>query len=89
MSAKGLFITGFTAEEVRAIQSKAKALLLEGKTIMGWNDGGGTSVSKQLVMPIADILEECAYALRRLEPDIYGDRTPAPPCSFVSYRLPQ
>ncbi len=33
--AKGLFIVGFTVEEVLAIQAKAKKLLLEGKTIMG------------------------------------------------------
>ena len=31
--AKGLFIVGFTVEEVLAIQAKAKKLLLEGKTV--------------------------------------------------------
>ncbi len=87
MSAKGLFITGFTAEEVRAIQSKAKALLLEGKTIMSWSDSG-TSVGKQFTMPVADILAECAYALRRLDPATYGgmSKTTAP-TSFVASRL--
>lgn len=85
--AKGVFITGFTAEEVKGIQAKAKALLMEGKTIMSWTDGGGTSVTKQLVMPVAEVLEECAYALRRLEP---ANTTGAalPPGSFVSYRFP-
>ena len=43
--ARGLFITGFTIGEVLAIQARAKALLLEGKTIMKWNDAA-TSVSK-------------------------------------------
>lgn len=80
---------GFTADEVKAIQAKAKALLLEGKTIMSWNDGGGTSVTKQMVMPVAEVLEECAYALKRLEPT--SSSTPGEhhaPGSFVSYRLP-
>ena len=43
--ARGLFITGFTIAEVVAIQARAKALLLEGKTIMNWDDAE-TSVSK-------------------------------------------
>lgn len=85
--AKGIFITGFTVEEVKAIQAKAKALLMEGKTIMSWTDGGGTSVTKQLVMPVAEVLEECAYALRRLETANTTGATSAPG-SFVSYRLP-
>lgn len=88
MAAKGLFVLGFTLDEVKAIQSKAKAYLLEGKTIMSWNDGGGTSVSKQFVLPIADVLEECAYALTRMETS--GNRTMQenPPGSYVAYRLP-
>lgn len=89
MAAKGLFVRGFTADEVKAIQAKAKALLLEGKTIMSWNDGGGASVTKQMVMPVAEVLEECAYALKRLEPS--SSSTPGEntaPGSFVSYRLP-
>lgn len=85
--AKGIFITGFTVEEVKAIQAKAKALLMEGKTIMSWTDGGGTSVTKQLVMPVAEVLEECAYALRRLETVNTTGATSAPG-SFVSYRFP-
>ena len=85
--AKGLFIVGFTKEEVLAIQAKAKALLLEGKTIMSWSDGGGTSVSKQQVMPVAEVLEECAYALRKLDPATYAKR-PAAPGSYVPHRLP-
>ena len=49
--ARGLFITGFTVAEVLAIQRRAKELLLEGKTIMNWNDAE-TSVSKQFTMPV-------------------------------------
>jgi hypothetical protein len=44
--ARGLFITGFTIAEVLAIQQRANAWLLEGKTIMNWNDAD-TSVAKQ------------------------------------------
>ena len=67
----GLFITGFTVEEVLAIQARAKALLLEGKTIMSWSDNG-TSTSKQFTMPPKEVLAECAYALRKLDPYTYG-----------------
>ena len=80
--ARGLFITGFTVAEVLAIQAKAKALILEGKTIMNWNDAE-TSASKQFTMPPADVLEECAYALKVLDPATYGRKRVAG-ASFVS-----
>jgi len=69
--ARGLFITGFTVAEVLGIQRRAKELLLEGKTVMNWNDAE-TSVSKQFVMPVDQVLEECAHALRILDPATYG-----------------
>lgn len=69
--ARGLFVVGFTVEEVLSIQARAKALVLEGKTIMNWNDAD-TSASKQFTMPVADVLDECAHALRALDPDTYG-----------------
>lgn len=69
--ARGLFITGFTVTEVLAIQRRAKDLLLEGKTIMNWSDAE-TSASKQLVMEVDQVLEECAHALRVLDPDTFG-----------------
>jgi hypothetical protein len=69
--ARGLFITGFTVAEVLAIQNRAKALLMEGKTIMNWNDAE-TSVAKQFTMPVAEVLDECACALRVLDPATYG-----------------
>lgn len=75
MSVTGLFTKGFTRKEVKAIQNKAKEALLEGKTIMSWNDGGGTSVTKQFAMPVADVLAECAYALRRLGPKAADNAT--------------
>lgn len=72
--AKGLFVTGFTVPEVLAIQAKAKALILEGKTIMNYTDSG-TSVGKQFAMNPADVLDECAYALKKLDPATYGKRS--------------
>ena len=60
--AQGLFTTGFTRPEVVAIQTKAKTMLIEGKTVMSWNDGG-TSATKQFVLPIREVLEECKFAL--------------------------
>lgn len=87
MSAKGLFIKGFTETEVKQIQATAKKLLMEGKTIMSWNDGS-TSVSKQLTMPIADILEECAYALGYFERAADGESSSCSSLSRTPYRLP-
>ena len=69
--ARGLFITGFTVSEVLAIQRRAKDLLLEGKTIMNWNDAD-TSAAKQFVMPVDQVLDECGHALRVLDPATYG-----------------
>jgi hypothetical protein len=83
--ARGLFITGFTVAEVLAIQQKAKQLLLEGKTIMNWNDAE-TSVSKQFTMSIDQVLEECGYALRVLDPATYG-RPKSGGVSFISGHL--
>ena len=69
--ARGLFITGFTISEVLAIQQRAKEFLIEGKTLMTWNEAG-SSATKQFTMPIDQVLEECAYALRILDPATYG-----------------
>ena len=83
--ARGLFITGFTISEVLAIQSRAKEFLIEGKTLMTWNEAG-SSATKQFTMPIDQVLEECAHALRILDPATYGrHRTVA--ASFISGHL--
>jgi len=71
--AQGLFVIGFSIEEVRAIQAKAKQLLLEGKTIMSWNDSG-SSVTKEFALTVKETLDECAHALRILDPATYGPR---------------
>ncbi|XHR30899.1 MAG: hypothetical protein ACFUZC_10105 [Chthoniobacteraceae bacterium] len=71
--AQGLFITGFSVAEVLQIQARAKELLVEGKTVMSWGDSGST-VTKQFPMTVKEVLEECAYALRVLDPATYGPR---------------
>lgn len=78
--ARGLFITGFTVAEVLAIQQRAKDLLLEGKTIMNWSDAE-TSASKQFTLPVDQVLDECAHALRVLDPEAFGK----PRIAFTSF----
>ena len=85
--ARGLFITGFTVAEVLAIQRRAKELLLEGKTILNWNDAD-TSVSKQFVLPVDQVLDECGHALRILDPATYG-RPRIAVTSFIDGYLPK
>ena len=85
--ARGLFITGFNVAEVLAIQQRAKEMLLEGKTILNWNDAD-TSVSKQFVLPVDMVLEECAHALRILDPGTYGKPRIAV-TSFIDGYLPK
>jgi hypothetical protein len=85
--ARGLFITGFTVAEVLAIQRRAKELLLEGKTILNWNDAD-TSVSKQFVLPVDQVLDECGHALRVLDPSTYGKPRIAV-TSFIDGYLPK
>ena len=85
--ARGLFITGFNVSEVLAIQRRAKEMLLEGKTILNWNDAD-TSVSKQFVLPVDMVLEECAHALRILDPATYG-RPRIAVTSFIDGYLPK
>ena len=85
--ARGLFITGFNVSEVLAIQRRAKEMLLEGKTILNWNDAD-TSVSKQFVLPVDMVLEECAHALHILDPATYG-RPRIAVTSFIDGYLPK
>ena len=54
---------------------------------MTWNEAG-SSATKQFTMPIDQVLEECAHALRILDPATYGKpRTVA--VSQVSGYLPK
>lgn len=71
--AQGLFTVGFSVAEVLQIQTKAKQMLLEGKTLMSWGDSG-SSASKQFPMTVRETLDECAHALRVLDPTSYRPR---------------
>lgn len=71
--AQGLFTVGFTVAEILRIQEKAKELLLEGKTLMSWSDSG-SNATKQFPMTVKETLEECAHALRVLDPATFGRR---------------
>ena len=69
----GIFI-GLSESDILAIRDKAVAMLKEGKTIMSYSDSG-SSVSKQFVMPVREVLQECSMALQNLDPATYGSRT--------------
>lgn len=66
-------MVGWTKQEVLDVLTRAKALLKEGKTVMTYT-ATGTSVGKQFTMPVADVVEECGYALQVLDPDSYPKR---------------
>ena len=71
--AQGLFIVGFAVAEILQIQAKAKEMLIEGKTLMSWGESGSMA-TKQFPMTVKETLDECAYALRVLDPATYGPR---------------
>lgn len=68
--AEGLFLD-FTETEVVSILNKAKTLVTEGKTMMSYGVGG-RNAAKQFTLPIAKVLRECRFALKRKNPDTYG-----------------
>lgn len=82
--AQGLFITGFTVAEVLQILENHKKILFEVKTVKSWTDGG-TMVSKEFGIPILEVLKECKYALRVLDPATYGPRRNVAQSSVVGY----
>jgi hypothetical protein len=84
--AQGLFTVGFTVAEVLRIQAKAKEMLLEGKTLMSWAESGSTA-TKQFPMTVKETLEECAHALRALDPATY--RPPRRVCQSSIGFLPK
>jgi hypothetical protein len=74
MAASGIFI-GLSESDILAIRDKAVSMLKEGKTIMTYSAGDGSSVTKQMVMPVKEVLAECKMALQNLDPQTYGKRT--------------
>lgn len=72
--AQGLFVVGFTVQEVLAILAVAKANLLNKVTQTSWTIGESSSGSV-VSMATKEVLEECAYALQQLDPATYGKIT--------------
>lgn len=71
--AKGIFTVNFTVEEILAIHASAKAQVTAGERIMSWGDSG-VSVTKDFPTNPMEVLAECNYALRLLEPATYKRR---------------
>ncbi|PTY03331.1 hypothetical protein DB346_05475 [Verrucomicrobia bacterium LW23] len=84
MASQGIFTVGFTISEILQIQQQAKKMLLEGKTVMSWTDTG-TTTTKQFPMTVREVLEECAYALRKLQPAAYPSAPVAASSSVCGY----
>ena len=84
--AQGLFTVGFTVAEIVSIQSRAKQMLLEGKTLMSWGESGSTA-TKEFPMTVKETLVECAHALRALDPQTY--RAPRRVCQSSIGFLPK
>jgi len=80
--ASGIF-ADFTAAQVLEIRTQARALVTEGKTLMTWSSGN-TATGKQFAMPVKEVLEECRYALRKIDPDTYGAHVTRAVCNFNS-----
>jgi hypothetical protein len=59
-------------DTILAIQAEAVSLVLQGKTVMQWS-GEGTEATKKFAMNPVDVLEECNFSLKQLNPDTYGN----------------
>ena len=70
MRAEGLFLN-FTTSEITTIQTKAKTLLTDGKTLMSYGIGG-RNATKAFTLPIDQVLRECIFALKKKDPSTYG-----------------
>jgi hypothetical protein len=84
MTAKGIFTVGFTISEVLQIQQQAKKILLKSKTVMSWT-AIGTATTKQFALAVREVLDGCAYALRKLQPAAYPSPAVATSTSVCGY----
>lgn len=66
----GIFV-GLDKKDILLIQKRAIEFFMEGKTTMNYADAG-TSVSKQFSMPPDQVMDECNYALRRIDGRVRG-----------------
>lgn len=66
----GIFV-GLDKKDILTIQKRAIEFFMEGKTTMNYSDAG-TSVSKQFTMSPDQVMDECNYALRRIDGRVRG-----------------
>jgi hypothetical protein len=83
MSAKGLFLIGWSQQDILDVINSAKTSIKQGKTIMSYGEGS-TNVSKQFALPPDEALIEAQYALQTLWPATYGN--PIPQWTKGNYR---
>lgn len=69
--ASGIFTIGFTEQDILDIIQKAKTFMKQGKVTMSYGDSG-SSASKQFTLPIDQVLIECQYALKKINPTVYN-----------------
>jgi hypothetical protein len=67
----GIFAIGFTEQDVLDIIAKAKTYIKQGKVTMSYGDSG-SSASKQFTLPIDQVLMECQFALKKINPTVYN-----------------
>lgn len=60
-----------TEDQILALYNVAFNLLLEGKTYVSF-EGQGTGFVSKFPIPVETMLSECRYALRQLNPSVYG-----------------
>jgi len=63
----------WTIEEVQELLDKAKADLLDGKSITSWNSLGTSATMTTVLSPIR-MIEECTKFLQAVDPATYGSR---------------
>ena len=67
-----LFVdAGLTEQEILDIKATALANITSGKVLVSWG-AAGNSVGKTLAGTPASILQAVGFALRKINPDIYG-----------------
>lgn len=64
-------VTGWTVSEVDAVFTVAKAAFTAGDKIVSWGSSG-SSVTRQISDSPGEVCAWCQWALRELNPEVYG-----------------
>jgi hypothetical protein len=64
---------GFTEAELLSIRDKAREAISKGLVVLNYSDSG-TSVGKAFTLPVDVVLDEVKFALRKLNPEVWGRR---------------